>query len=555
MGRRLVPVLAALAALVSGCGAGERGSLEVTSEGAAPVSTTGVTAPAAAAGRPAEGQIAYVCGDGVCIERMDDGSVRRLARGYAPELSADGRTLTVVDGADVVVVDVATGRELERDAGAGASGPPYGHASAGTVSVPLPPPPAAPPNLEWGVGPASADGTRVLLVAGCVHGCTQSVVFDTRTRTTTPIPGTAFAISADGTRVLAQDECDTGASLDAFPAHVIDVASGDALLTLDTPTHCGVSWSPLPPEPAVAPVEDQVAFVRDGAVWVAPGGGEPRRIVAGSWPVLSPDGRLVAVQAPGDEPELAVVDVASGRVLVRRPGVYGWTWSPDASTLVAADGMRLRRIDVHGGEERGAGTIGMDFPGRTVEGIGWSPDGTWLVVGASGPDVSAVVAFDPSRAGWTVDRSSSNAAWGAPGIAYARQGSLVLRDRLGGTARELPLPAVATEHHRAWVPVAWGGRRLLLAHHVGHGATEAAVLDVDSGAFVDLGPGNPQAISRDGTRVLVQDDRDCTSGAPHAVGYVLQAPLTILAADGSGELGRIGDVNACGASWSPTPPP
>ena len=68
-----------------------------------------------------------------------------------------------------------------------------------------------------------------------------------------------------------------------------------------------------------------------------------------------------------------MVDVASRRVLVRRPGLYGWTWSPDGSTLVATDGMRLRRIDVHGGEERGAGTIGMDFPGRTVEDVGWSP--------------------------------------------------------------------------------------------------------------------------------------------------------------------------------------
>jgi hypothetical protein len=80
------------------------------------------------------------------------------------------------------------------------------------------------------------------------------------------------------------------------------------------------------------------------------------------------------------------------------------------------------------------------------------------------------------------------------------------------------------------------------------------VLDVDSGAFVELGAGNPQAISRDGARVLLQDDRDCTSGAPFPVGYVLQVPLTIVAADGSGVLERIDDVNACGASWAPAPP-
>ncbi len=81
--------------------------------------------------------------------------------------------------------------------------------------MPLPPPPA---NAGVRVGPASADGTHVLLVAGCSHGCTQSVVYDTDARTTTPIPGSAVAISADGARVLAQDDCDTGLVLDAFPA-------------------------------------------------------------------------------------------------------------------------------------------------------------------------------------------------------------------------------------------------------------------------------------------------------------------------------------------------
>jgi hypothetical protein len=101
-----------------------------------------------------------------------------------------------------------------------------------------------------------------------------------------------------------------------------------------------------------------------------------------------------------------------------------------------------------------------------------------------------------------------------------------------------------------WAPVAWSadGTRLALAYWCVHECTEAAVLDLATGALTRLGIGSPVDISADGARVLLQDG--CASGLameePHDT-------LRIVAADGSGDLTRIDGPSVCGADWAPRP--
>jgi len=102
---------------------------------------------------------------------------------------------------------------------------------------------------------------------------------------------------------------------------------------------------------ALSPDGRRVAWNANGAVWVAPVGGKPHRLAArAGCPSWSPDGRSIAFVRPPTE--LRVIAAAGGRsrvVLPRGAGCNQIAWSPDASLLGTANGLRIRTIDLTNG--------------------------------------------------------------------------------------------------------------------------------------------------------------------------------------------------------------
>jgi Tol biopolymer transport system component len=146
------------------------------------------------------------------------------------------------------------------------------------------------------------------------------------------------------------------------------------------------------PPPVIAPTEaafgaDAITFVGgptlQGQLWlVITDGSSPRRLapaVSGvEEPDLSPDGQYVAYDTfrTGDELDLHVVDVETGKDRKIRADRWNPAWSPDGTHLVAVDGKpadeigRLLVIDAATASERS-----LDVSGTAPR---WSPDGQWI---------------------------------------------------------------------------------------------------------------------------------------------------------------------------------
>ncbi len=264
------------------------------------------------------------------------------------------------------------------------------------------------------------------------------------------------------------------------------------------------------------------------AVWVAhDDGSAPRRLVAGSGPHVSPDGRLVEYDASG----LRVLAAAGGRSRILARDARFLAWSPDSRAIAAAvivphaERERLVTIDVASGATR---TIATAF---AFVGASYSPHGDALAYGlatlsGSGASRHSIVDVYATRlsggrpARLTRDHRSSQPLWGRLWIVYVHT-----RDVRNDTTKYdlyAVKPSGAQGHQLTHQrpgrglaglrPIAWSanGHRLV-AEFVGDGADYAETVSAFTGAVRRVGkPAGgergagifPTGISRDGTRIL-----------------------------------------------------
>ncbi|WP_157729493.1 TolB-like translocation protein [Tumebacillus algifaecis] len=141
------------------------------------------------------------------------------------------------------------------------------------------------------------------------------------------------------------------------------------------------------PLPAAAWQGDwlELAFIRNGKLWVKQGGQE-RPITAdgiASWPSWSPDGKWIAylrresVQA--DLAQLWLYDTTKGRTYQVQDAVQDVNWSPTQNLLAYRIDSILTVTDLRDGHPRRAQEV--------VPGVGeysWLPDGSGFLVSAAG---------------------------------------------------------------------------------------------------------------------------------------------------------------------------
>jgi hypothetical protein len=295
--------------------------------------------------------------------------------------------------------------------------------------------------------------------------------------------------------------------------------------------------------PAVA--QATLAFVRNppnSVVWAAADNGSgAHRLVAGSNPRVSPDGKIVALlhqgNGSGAQPELVLAPAnasAPPTTLVkgwRDPSVFAW--SPDSKSVVAVLGpevgsQRLVLIDTVTGAQR---TIARGF----FNGVSFAPGGGALVYGRAAsesfPPRSDVYTYDIRLPGMpdaqapqltqrlTTDRRSGYPLWTVnDGIVFVRQ--LGARKRRYGPKNELFRMNLAGERvrrltHSKVGPLAQGlfptaasvkGRRLL-AQFEGQDLSYAVTVNGRTGAQRPLVKATEQGvigtgISADGRFVL-----------------------------------------------------
>lgn len=235
-----------------------------------------------------------------------------------------------------------------------------------------------------------------------------------------------------------------------------------------------------------------------------------------------------AYQQPGDEDEIVIIDVESGKqaTLARAPQFFGWSFSPDGKSVVFAPAS------------------------RTAEGY-YSEDTDLFV--------SAVDGAEPRRVTATGD--ASNPLWGPKSIAFAKyiaqendKGHVseiwqIQPDGTDGTrlTKSLPKRFVA-DRYWGLEPIDWSGDgSQLLAGLGGNWGSDPIVVDSETGATHEVGRfGRPwgvmtTALSTDGRWVLVQDGS--FAQVPHEKRKVLVVP-----ADGGRPI--IAARGAWAASWT-----
>jgi Tol biopolymer transport system component len=268
-------------------------------------------------------------------------------------------------------------------------------------------------------------------------------------------------------------------------------------------------------------------------VWAAnDDGSAARRLASGSYPRLSPDGKLVAYMVTAKtgsfRPDLMVVPADGSeppRLLAagwRDPSTF--SWSPNSQTIVTVTGPELGRkrltlVDV-GDADQTTITRG------TFAGVSFAPDGGEIVYGRSRTDrypYSSDVYSVPSAGGRafpiTHDHRSERPLWGPGGRIvfvklvdakrrrYGPKNELYLMARDGSGVRRLTYTKV-DQLLRGLVPTAWSadGRRLL-AEFEGQDTSYAVRVDPRTGAQQPIGEPSTSgtigtALSHDGTTIL-----------------------------------------------------
>lgn len=286
----------------------------------------------------------------------------------------------------------------------------------------------------------------------------------------------------------------------AWVAH--DRGGAPSVQPLPTPAHVALVYA--------KPVGARIIGEGREVVYVAsPTDQHPHRLGAGTYPLISPDGRTVAylVGSPGHPVGLRLVSLVGGRSKVVRLLGAPLVWSWDSRYLAVGGGQGLRILDTHT-----LRTTTIRRPDAS-ENFSFSPDGSTLAFQhstGSGTDIYTVSRRGGPIHRLTDDHRSAFPLWGPGGIAFERFGTdrcmncggdVWLMDASGGDLRQV-------SHTRAGIyPAAWSadGQRILAAYPATFNGKLYAV-DVASGTTRPLTPFvgdlNAQGLSRNGRTVL-----------------------------------------------------
>jgi hypothetical protein len=156
---------------------------------------------------------------------------------------------------------------------------------------------------------------------------------------------------------------------------------------------------------AWSPTGQEIAFMRDGRIWVIPaaGGkavqltrGEKRWDAVPAWRPGSPQ-ELAFIRLPvnGGEAKVMLLNRQTGaeRELASEPTTIGYlAWSPDGKALYYTTAETIHRLDLDGGSHRPLLRIKEGWE-LTAGGVAVSPDGKLLVFGA-GPRLERGVRYN-----------------------------------------------------------------------------------------------------------------------------------------------------------------
>jgi Tol biopolymer transport system component len=155
---------------------------------------------------------------------------------------------------------------------------------------------------------------------------------------------------------------------------------------------------------AWSPDGRQVAFMRDGRIWLMNAGGDGARPVSGSdsaWdaaPAWRPDGKQIAYvrhQLTGEQADIMALDPTTGasRTVGSEPQTIGHlAWAPDGKGLYYTTPQRLMKLDPATGKTAQVLAVEADWE-MLAGGLAISRDGKQAVFGA-GPRVERGVLYD-----------------------------------------------------------------------------------------------------------------------------------------------------------------
>lgn len=248
-------------------------------------------------------------------------------------------------------------------------------------------------------------------------------------------------------------------------------------------------------------------------------GTDPRELVAGTQPQISPDGNFVAfLRTSGSRTRLGLIPTSGGdeRLLVSSSSVESVTFSPDGKLLAAeVGGRRLMLFEADTGR---MATLATGF----VKGLSFSPDSTRMVFGM-GVDATARGAADvfkvsvrggtPRRI--TRDGRSLLPVWGPRRIAFVKQKAL---DRTGmiptydiwdmderGRDVQRMTTTKVPDGVNGLLPIEWSGDgSRLIAQYVGADVRVGFTVNPRSGATRALRSKVAFDLAGDGSTVLTQ---------------------------------------------------
>lgn len=156
---------------------------------------------------------------------------------------------------------------------------------------------------------------------------------------------------------------------------------------------------------AWSPDGQQIAFMRDGRIWLMSAAGQGARPLTrpdGAWdaaPAWQPDGKRIAFirlfPQQDNKAQVLAIDPATGSEtkLAEEGEPIGYlAWAPKENNLLYTTSQRIMRVDVGGKKSHQVLKVGGDWE-LMAGGLAISPDGRWAIFGA-GPRVDQSVVYD-----------------------------------------------------------------------------------------------------------------------------------------------------------------